>query len=172
MTTSRKAADAARQLKRQQFRAAHGASAPRYTTDSGIWVENVRAEILPPFAHAAIELIAMVFGGAHNAPINWRKAEIDESSVHVCTRWAPLATWDFNQLTRLVVASHDLMIRVELSAAAPKIMELALYPRHKRSPGESISVRMPTLDDGVEIARRITGSREVQSPAWLQGGAP
>lgn len=172
MTTSRKAADAARQLKRQQFRAARGASAPRYTTDSGIWVENVRAEILPPFAHAAIELIAMVFGGAHNAPINWRKAEIDESSVHVCTRWAPLATWDFNKLTRLVVASHDLMIRVVISGVAPNTMKLGLHPRLTRSPAQTIGRRMPTLDDAVECARRITGSREVQSPAWLQGGAP
>lgn len=172
MTTSRKATAAVRQLKRQQFRAAREAGTPRYTTDAGLWVENVRSEILPPFAHAAIELVAMVFGGAHNAPVNWRKAEIDARSVFVCTRWKPIATWDGNELTRLVVGSYDAMIRVVISGVAPNTMKLGFHPRHTRSPAQTIGQRMPTLDYAVEFARRVTGSIEVQSPAWLQGGAP
>lgn len=148
-----------------------GADPGRYTTPSGLWVEAYRKEVLPPFAHAAIEVLGGTFGGVHNAPINWGRAEICDIHVIVRPQYRSLSTWDFNELTRLVVLSHDSMIRVEVGASSCRLLEIAMHPRLTRSQSESISRRMPTMDYAVEFVRRTTGSREVESPAWLKAAA-
>lgn len=61
-----------------------------------------------------------------------------------------LATFDFNQLTRLVFMAHDKCIRVGLNAKRNNIIEIAI---HKRQREGGMSERHPTLEQAIEKFR-------------------
>jgi hypothetical protein len=65
-----------------------------------------------------------------------------------------LATWDSNTLTRLIVASHDEMVRVEIVPSGPYRVGIAMWRRHQRD--GSIMKRMPTIDEAVAMHRTPT----------------
>lgn len=43
--------------------------------------------------------------------------------------YAALGTWDFNQLTRLVVACHVVRVRAEIAQGGPGMVKIYLNPR-------------------------------------------
>ena len=67
-----------------------------------------------------------------------------------------LATYDFDLMTKLVVASHDLCIRI---AAQPHTFRMIKFAFHKRQRADGqldISRRMPTLEDhAADIRERL-----------------
>jgi hypothetical protein len=62
-----------------------------------------------------------------------------------------LHTWDYDLLTRLVVFSHDRMMRVEVNPRHYRWLELVFHKRHTRE--GQLWERMPTLEDHVEMIR-------------------
>lgn len=71
-----------------------------------------------------------------------------------------LATYDVDQLTRLVFLAHDRCIRVELGPSAPGRIKIILHRRHHREGGD-IWFRHPTLEAAVS-AWRARHEREVR----------
>lgn len=64
---------------------------------------------------------------------------------------APLATFDFSDLTRLVILAHDECIRVEVTAVRQNIIRIAIWKRQGRD--GSISERHPTIEQAIETFR-------------------
>jgi hypothetical protein len=67
-----------------------------------------------------------------------------------------LSTWDWNQLTNLVLYAHAYRVRVELSAASPCCLRVCL---HAREATGSTTERHPGL---VELVEMVMNRRQVR----------
>ena len=67
-----------------------------------------------------------------------------------------LATYDFDLMTALVVASHDQCIRIELRPHTFRSLRVLFHPRQRAGGTLSVPLRMPTLEDHVtQIRKRL-----------------
>lgn len=111
------------------------------------------APALSDFQHAAISMFVCAMGtGIYNLPINWTRGDYSyEGAVHL-VMYGSMATWDFNHLTRLVIAAHDACIRVSVEAAAPKYLRIAMHRRDRDA--DAIHARHPTIEQAIEAFRK------------------
>ena len=89
----------------------------------------------------------LMYGAHHMNPIKpWGEGWIME--YHGC-----MASTDYNNMTRLVVISHDFGIRSEIIVRGMR-MYIAV---HKRDPeSNNISLGHPSLSDAIDTTRRYT----------------
>jgi len=59
-----------------------------------------------------------------------------------------LATFDFDLLTRIVLMSHERMIRVEIGSSGPRMVKLMFWKRHTRE--GRIHERHPTIEQALK----------------------
>lgn len=59
-----------------------------------------------------------------------------------------LATFDFDELTRLVYWAHQFGVRVDLGNGGPRALKIMLHARNKREGG--MSERHPTMEQAIE----------------------
>ena len=57
-----------------------------------------------------------------------------------------LATYDYNQLTRLVFMAHEKCIRVSIMASSPRHIKIAIWKRQREG---GMSERHPTLEQAI-----------------------
>ena len=60
------------------------------------------------------------------------------------------ATFDFDLLTRLVVAAHDECVRADIHGTS-RCLRISLYPRHARV--GRIDERHPTMEEAIYVVR-------------------
>lgn len=110
---------------------------------------------LTDFHRKAIGILVRSFRtGVYNLPINWERARLSGGkwpTLSVNIRCDGLATWDFDQLTRLVLAAHDECVRVQVAPSSPRYLRISMSPR-ARSGG--MSERHPTIEDAVADYRK------------------
>jgi hypothetical protein len=107
-------------------------------------------EELTDFQKRVVDIIGMVGGGIYNAPIGL-KVDWEYGGNGVSFIWhRELATFDFDQLTRLVFLCHEARIRCEVTSGGPRMMRLAFW---QRKPEGDIAVRHPNLDEAVSAFR-------------------
>lgn len=95
----------------------------------------------------AYKLLADLAGGDHHL------AKVKEFGAGVETNIrCDLATFDFNQLTRIVFMAHDRCIRVAVQPSGPGMIKLCAFKRHKRE--GQMWERHPTLDEAVKEYRK------------------
>lgn len=101
----------------------------------------------------ATDFFGKVFNGTHHIPSRVR------SWGYGWFTWThtPLATFDFNILTRLVVLAHDECVRVEICTHYFHGVKIILHKRQGRE--GAMSQRHPTLEDGIADARNYLGGR-------------
>lgn len=63
-----------------------------------------------------------------------------------------LATFDYNNLTRLVVLAHDKMIRVEIVPSGPNMIGIVCHKRKSRE--GRMYERHPTIEDAIKTIRK------------------
>lgn len=97
----------------------------------------------------AERVLGYTFKGVYNTP---GKIVEDGHLVDVCVRTS-LATWDFNQLTRLVVAAHRELMRVELSGdGGPGRIRIRLTRRKSFDATDRCIMRgHPSLSEHLEM---------------------
>ena len=94
-------------------------------------------------------LLADVFSGFHNM----REFKQNGPGVHVnLAHQGDLSSWDFNNLTRLVILAHDRCIRVSVLAHGPYLAVRA-YPRQGASVDLHMWKRHPTIEEAVANER-------------------
>lgn len=101
------------------------------------------------FDRRAEAVLALVFHGLHNVPGKIEKTPAPYPMWKVSFRNS-LSTYDFDGMTRLVIAAHDNCIRADISARRPLHLTLMLHPR-KRDGG--MSERHPTMESAIEFIR-------------------
>jgi hypothetical protein len=58
-----------------------------------------------------------------------------------------IATYDYDQLTRLVFMAHERCVRVEVSPSSPRHLKIAIWKREREG---TFSVRHPDLQTAIE----------------------
>lgn len=104
----------------------------------------------------AIAFFSAFYGGEHHIPAGKHTGSIGVKAWGV--GWTvtddsgSLASFDFDGLTRLVLAAHDQCIRVEVSPAG-KALRIAIWRRQREG---AMSSRHPTIEQAIEMHRRTT----------------
>jgi len=93
--------------------------------------QTVDPEPLPPFEVRAESVLARTFRGIHNVPGKIKKVDPPHPYWEVHVR-VPFATFDFNNLTEMVMAAHEHCVRVEIRGSGPRQLCLLLHPRKAR----------------------------------------
>jgi len=106
-----------------------------------------RSVVSATFRKRAENVLAATFRGLHHVP-HLHRAKWGESNLRV-TLHGTLATFDFDELTRLVVAAHDQCIRAEL---VPLGRHLGLWLHDRKREGE-VWDRHPELEEHVAWLR-------------------
>jgi len=93
-------------------------------------------------------VLSYTFNGLHNVPgnVKYKNADGEWPSVEVCVSGG-LSSYDFDRLTRLVMAAHRYLVRVDVSAASSRYIRITLTPRLASRPGLSMFDKHPSLAD-------------------------
>lgn len=119
--------------------------APEVRTSCADWVEAAhRGLTLTSFQKDAVEVLVAGFGtGPWNLNVNWRKVDWDWGNGVRFVVWCDnLATFDFDHLTRLVLAAHERCIRV---AIGPRSFRYLTITCHARTRDGLMSASHPTM---------------------------
>jgi hypothetical protein len=94
------------------------------------WLRECKVELSEAGARCA-DLLGWVFSGIYHIGDSVRNPKVkwNDDYVSLTISSHDLSTFDGWVLTRLVIAAHDLCIRVTVEAAAPRYLRLRLYPR-------------------------------------------
>jgi hypothetical protein len=129
------------------------------------WLESC-GKTLSPFGAEVADILGQVFQGIYH---------IDSEVLHKRCQWdneryievvmpdstnCGLSTYDFNNLTTLVVLCHDRCVRLSIYAAAPNRLRLMFHKREGRT--GSINEKHPTLEEAVRGIRERRGLGEVK----------
>lgn len=111
---------------------------------------------IPADVNAAAErVLARSFGGIHHVE-GWGRREYHGPNtilVRIHTPPGGLSTYDFDQLTRLVVAAHDEHVRLALHPGGPYGFKLVMTLRREwQTP--TITDGHPTMEQALERCRR------------------
>lgn len=93
-------------------------------------------------------LIAEVFRGFHH--LNEFKQRSDGVSVNITQN--DLATYDFSELTQLVILAHDRCIRVSIATAGMRL-QIRAWPRVRDG---NMFDRHPTMEQAIAKFRPVT----------------
>lgn len=63
-----------------------------------------------------------------------------------------LATYDYNELTKLVLMAHDKCIRVGVSPLSKQVLQISIWKRQRDG---GMCQRHPTLEQAIESFRKI-----------------
>lgn len=63
-----------------------------------------------------------------------------------------LATYDFNELTRLVILAHDRCVRVQVEQGGPNRLKIAIWKRAREG---SMYERHPTIEQAIKDMREV-----------------
>ena len=106
------------------------------------WLRASGVKEISPLGENVAEILAIIWSGLYHLEgvekVDWK----DNYLIRVSIR-EPLATWDFNHLTQLVVLAHDACIRMQITPKGQKLL-LSFHQRQGRD-GE-MSNRHPTLE--------------------------
>lgn len=106
-------------------------------------------------------LLHDVFAGIyHLNRASLGKVEWDNNHHIIVTIRGELATYDGDYLTRLIVLSHDRMLRMSIEGAAHRYLRLTFHQRTRRI-GGSVWERMPMIEDQIKRYREVFGP-----PGW------
>ena len=93
----------------------------------------------------AERVLEYVFRGWHH--VAERRVKRESPTQITYTHYGDLASYDWDALTRLVIAAHSLAVRVEVSSAGPRYVRIRLSERG-RSGG--MAERHPSLAEHLE----------------------
>ena len=94
--------------------------------------------------------------GPWNVPTNWDRMKRGGGGwpmLGVNIRTGGFATWDFDQLTRLVIGAHDECIRLQIAPSGPGMLSVMMWPREDRE--GNMSKRHPTIEQAITDYRKV-----------------
>jgi len=118
------------------------------------WLEESLKIELSPLGKEVGDLLGDLFFGIYHldhkelARTDWK----NDHHIIFLLGHTTLSTFDYDELTRLVILCHERTIRCSIRAKSLNYLELMF---HKRQREGSISQRHPTIDKAVEDCRSI-----------------
>jgi len=115
--------------------------------------KNKNLEPCSELGQVVAEILGRVYRGIYNMPATSGWCDKDDWSSNRCiaiTVWGGLSTYDFCQLSDLVILSHDACVRIELNPKGFKYLELVFHPRNRSG---SLPQRMPSMEEAIARVR-------------------
>lgn len=101
---------------------------------------------------AAARFIEKVWG-LHNANVNLSKINFAHpENIRFSLTTGGLATVDYNELTRMVVIAHDMVLRLEIQPASPRQLRVILSLRQRES--KRFWEMCPTIEEHIATIRK------------------
>lgn len=125
------------------------------------WVAASLGITLSPLGVTVANLLAAVYRGMYNAPLNQRKVQWTRTDWIDVTIRQTLDTYDGSDLTTLVLAAHAMCVRVEVQPASPRHLRLCFSPRQRSG---NLTQHHPTIDQAVARFRQDFGYLEQEGP--------
>jgi hypothetical protein len=123
------------------------------------WIEKDLKVQCSPLGRDVADLLGFVYRGIYHIERNVRKVEWGNDFYIKLNLddGGSFATWDGNNLTRLVLAAHAMAIRIEIEPCNPRYMRLYFHRRRREG---GIAERHPTIEQAIdqfndEFARNI-----------------
>ena len=144
----------------------------RFETGAGDWVESQWSRSKPEFKLTAFQRLAvnvLVKGlatGPWNIDCDWKKADWNYGRgvrFVVGGMAAQLSTYDFDRLTRLVIAAHDAAVRLEVEPRTFRHLAITIWPREREH--TSVWGRHPTMEQAIARFRETTNTPPVSDGA-------
>lgn len=105
-------------------------------------------ESLSDFQKKVVDILGIVGGGIYNAPINHNKINWNYSGgVTVVWNGRDLATFDFDELSKLVFLCHAARIRCSICGCGPRMIRMSFW---QRTPAGDIAQRHPNIAEAVD----------------------
>ena len=106
-----------------------------------------------PFQVRAERMLEITFRGLHHCPkIHKIPYKIIGNEYWAVNYSGDLSTYDYDLLTRLVVAAHDNCIRVSICSSGPRLVKIRLDNRTKRV--GMFHEQHPTIEQAVDAVRK------------------
>lgn len=110
-----------------------------------------------PFRQRALGVLAFVFRGLHH--VEMRRVKWDDPDHEAYARCeystsAELSTFDGAELTALVIAAHDLAVRVSVRPSGRGMVKIVMWPRKRDG---AFYEKHPTLEAAAEAWRKHAG---------------
>jgi hypothetical protein len=101
----------------------------------------------------ALTMMSILYRGLHNAPVN-QLEKIDWGNTYYISlkTFLPLATYDNDALTTLVLLAHDYAVRVEVKPCNFHYLEIQF---HQRKRDGDLYSRHPTIEKVLEDWRQV-----------------
>ena len=120
------------------------------------WVKvSLHIDNMSPLGEEAADFLGDLYLGIYHMDtkslfkVDWADDHCIRVQLPACRS---LATFDGDMLTRIVVLSHDRMLRVDLMTVNFNYMAMLIHKRLYREGGDSYH-RMPTMEDHTERIR-------------------
>lgn len=117
------------------------------------WIKKaLNPPTITPLGAAVADLLHDLYNGLHHAdPVQLKKVAWHDDHHIEFLHYGGLANFDSERLTLLVVRAHDYKLRVEISARAPRYLELMFHLRKREGSNWD---RIPTMEDHLALIRR------------------
>lgn len=136
---------------------------PRKDTEKGY---GAAPETLTPLQRKVFDILGMVGGGIYNAPIAW-DAIVWRWGNGIAIPWRNgMSTFDFRELTMLVLLCHEARIRCGIQPHGFKHLLLTFFQRGHEG---GMSARHPNIDEAVADFRKYLPDAH---PIIYQAAAP
>ncbi len=109
-------------------------------------------EKLKSFSARAEAVLSKTFHGLHHCPKIKKHYEDSEHEMWETNKYGDLSTFDFDDLTRLVISAHDECIRAAVCPSGPGMVKIRLWPRTCRE-GKNYE-RHSTIETAIERLRK------------------
>lgn len=111
------------------------------------WVERQIGRVLTDDQRVACEVLVQGLNtGIWNVQVNWKKVDWSGRGGRFLLFSGGLGTFDFDHLTRLVIAAHDRCMRVEIVGVATRYLHVHV---HRRVREGDWSARHPTMEEAI-----------------------
>lgn len=119
------------------------------------WIEKSLKREMSPLGREVADVLGQVWKGIYHLEkevpkVNWNHPTWIEINIYGC-----LSTFDFSNLTELVVLCHDRVLRLEIRPCNMQYLKLVFHQRKNRD--GSICERMPTMEDHMQSIRENIG---------------
>jgi len=102
---------------------------------------------LNDFQRVCVEILVRSFrSGVYNLPVYWKTVVWSDKSVRFTLARVELSTFDFDRLTRLVLAAHEYRVRIAVTARAHGYLAITMSKREASGP---MFVRHPPIEEAI-----------------------
>lgn len=115
----------------------------------------------------AEDFFSVVYRGKHHIPSKIRDDGGGVWSVSHYTGGSGLATFDFDELTVMVILAHDRCVRLWIKPGGARALRICIAKRDRRLGLEDVALWHPTIEEAVAKFRE---SRAMEWWRWVRYG--